>query len=155
MTPDRRSRWFLVLAVLLLFAIITWLVTRVLANHWYLQAQQQLAAGNWSDARQQLRWASHLGDQSSMILLASECLAGKHGPRDRAEGEKWLLRCANNREAECMETLGILYWSGYGQPPDFERAKLWLERAVKAGRTEAATYLPMVNRRERRIEGSI
>jgi TPR repeat protein len=67
--------------------------------------------------------------------------------------ERRLLRCANASDPQCMGTLGLLYWSGFGHPPDFESAKFWLERAVQAGQPDAAHYLPRVVRREKRADG--
>jgi TPR repeat protein len=148
-----RIRWIVGFGMVALIAIIAWRGTPLLTSYWYEQAEHDLANGKWADARQRLRWAAYLGDQSSMARLAAECITGKTGPRDREEAERWLLRCANASNPQCMETLGLLYWSGFGHSPDFERAKFWLERAVSAGHPGASQYLPGVVRKQKRTDG--
>lgn len=110
-------------------------------NSLYLQAKAAQSAGNTKEALDLFEEAANRGQVDAMIELGSYYVLKGPVPVNRDKGERWFRRCAELKHVGCQETLGLIYYAGYGCTPDFSEAKRWMERAKKNGSADAAIWL--------------
>jgi hypothetical protein len=89
--------------------------------------------------RQQLRTAAEGGDPEAMFALASN-LAALEEP-DSLESAAWLQKAAEKGCVEAMGTLGAWHFEGRHVAKSQTLARQWLEKAAKAGDSDARHML--------------
>jgi hypothetical protein len=80
------------------------------------------------------------GDFSALFTLGNMYLSGKQLPKDVKRGFDMIKDAALKGLAVAMDTVGSCYATGRGVIKDFDEARKWFERALKAGYHRAHTW---------------
>ena len=91
-----------------------------------------------------LRKAAESENTPDLLALA-ERLSGMGEQADR-EAFTWYLKAAEKGSPEAMLRVGVLMFHGQSTPADKAGARLWLERAIKAGHPKASAVEEMLFR---------
>ena len=89
------------------------------------------AAGNYTEAFQELKRVAETGDARAEGLLARLYLAGQGVRPDTAEGMKWERKAAEHGVASAQTDLGMRYEYGLDVPQDLGQAARWYSAAAE------------------------
>jgi len=87
------------------------------------------------DTKVALRWLTDSANQGyapAQARLGTMYVRGDSVPRDIATGISWMTKAAQQGLGDAQVSLGITYWD-YLQPPDFDKAAYWFEKAAEQG----------------------
>jgi uncharacterized caspase-like protein len=85
--------------------------------------------------------AAAVGDDYAQMTVGVMLAEGIFWQKNYSLARMWLTRSANQENAYAMTNLALIYRDGLGTPPDEERARILLKRAVVLGSDDATEIL--------------
>ncbi|MET3900979.1 putative caspase-like protein [Devosia sp. UYZn731] len=85
--------------------------------------------------------AAAVGDQYAQMTVGVMLADGIFWQKNYSFARMWLTRSANQENPYAMTNLALIYRDGLGTPPDEDRARILLKRAVVLGSDDATTIL--------------
>lgn len=86
--------------------------------------------------------AAQSGNADSMFLVAFYLANGKHVTKNLSASWRWFIRAADKNNAKAMNCIGVSYRDSIYVEQDYQKAKEWLEKAVK---TDKKDPIPLAN----------
>jgi TPR repeat protein len=98
-------------------------------------------AGRYVDAVQAAQPLARRGDARAQALLARAYFEGSGADRNAASALTWAQKAAAQNDPDGLYYLGMIYYTGWGVPPDWKTARALFTRSAKLGKTLAGERL--------------
>lgn len=110
------------------------------------QAPSKVTVAKKKSGRELLLESARNGEANAQYRLAVAYLEGKSGfNKDRQKALNWLKNAANNNQRDAQYLLGSFYYNGGPVKRDLKSARIWLNKAAKAGVNNARVLLSAID----------